>query len=301
MRFKKIIFFWRENLKTKNTMTTPLKQPASDANLGTPSGDAKPTKSMLKGTSYDFNAASCDGLFIGISGLIGAGKTTLATALAKKLNLPVYYEPVVDNVYLEDFYTDMSKYAFPMQIYLLNKRYKQQQQIIWNNTGGVQDRTIYEDSVFASMLYQSGAMEERDYQTYRELFSSMSNFMRRPNLIVHLDLTPEESMKRIHERSRGCESGITIEYLTSLYNAYETFISEISRIIPVIKVDYSRFRTAEEMAEAIAEEYSDLSTVRYVSWGKARSSSRPNEKGEENEKEEDEAVKSEDIVAPTIA
>jgi deoxyadenosine kinase len=281
-------------------MTTPLRQPASDANLGTPSGDAKPkpTKSMLLGPSFDFNAATCEGLFIGISGLIGAGKTTLATALAKKLNLPVYYEPVVDNVYLEDFYTDMNKYAFPMQIYLLNKRYKQQQQIIWNNTGGVQDRTIYEDSVFASMLYQSGAMEERDYQTYRELFSSMSNFMRRPNLIVHLDLTPEESMRRIQERSRGCESGITLEYLTSLYNAYETFISEISRIIPVIKVDYSRFRTAEEMADAIAEEYSDLSTVRYVSWGKARSSARPNEKATDAKVE---ATKSEDIVAPTIA
>ena len=250
-------------------MSTPKKEtaPASDANLGTPSGTMLPTKkNMLMNTSFDFNAATGEGLFIGISGLIGAGKTTLATALAKELNLPVYYEPVVDNVYLEDFYKDMSKYAFPMQIYLLNKRYKQQQQIIWNNTGGVQDRTIYEDSVFASMLYTSGQMEERDYATYRELFASMSNFMRRPNLIVHLDLTPEESMRRIIERNRGCESGISIEYLTALYNAYETFISEISRIIPVIKVDYSRFRTAKEMAQAIAMEYTELSTVRHVSW-----------------------------------
>jgi deoxyadenosine kinase len=250
-------------------MSTPQRNtaPASDANLGTPSGPSTlPKKNMLMSTSYDFNAATGEGLFIGISGLIGAGKTTLATALAKELNLPVYYEPVVDNVYLEDFYGDMAKYSFPMQIYLLNKRYKQQQQIIWNNTGGVQDRTIYEDSVFASMLYQSGQMEERDYATYRELFSSMSNFMRRPNLIVHLDLTPQESMRRINERNRGCESGISIEYLTALYNAYETFISEISRIIPVIKVDYSRFRTAKEMAAAIAQEYSQLSTVRHVSW-----------------------------------
>ena len=76
---------------------------------------------MLMSTSYDFNAATGEGLFIGISGLIGAGKTTLATALAKELNLPVYYEPVVDNVYLEDFYGDMAKYSFPMQIYLLSK------------------------------------------------------------------------------------------------------------------------------------------------------------------------------------
>ena len=198
--------------------------------------------------------------------LIGAGKTTLATALAKELGLPVYYEPVVDNVYLADFYQDMQKYSFPMQIYLLNKRFKQQQEIIWTGRGGVQDRTIYEDSVFASMLYSSGHMDQRDYQTYRELFSAMSNFMRRPNLIVHLDLTPEESLRRINERNRGCESGIGIEYLSALHAAYERFLSEISRIIPVIKVDYSRFRTAEEMAAAIKQEYRELTMVRHVSW-----------------------------------
>ena len=81
---------------------------------------------MLLAPSFDFNEASLEGLFIGISGLIGAGKTTLATVLANKLGIPVYYEPVVDNVYLEDFYTDMKKFSFPMQIYLLNKRFKQQ-------------------------------------------------------------------------------------------------------------------------------------------------------------------------------
>ena len=116
--------------------------------------------------SHDFSSASMSGVFIGISGLIGAGKSTLATALAKELNLPVYYEPVVDNVYLKDFYEDMAKYSFPLQIYLLNKRFRQQQQIIWEGKGGVQDRTIYEDSVFARMLRDSGAMDERDYQTY---------------------------------------------------------------------------------------------------------------------------------------
>jgi deoxyadenosine kinase len=120
------------------------------------------------------------------------GKSTLATALAKELGLPVYYEPVIDNIYLADFYQDMKKYSFPLQIYLLNKRFKQQQQIIWEGKGGVQDRTIYEDSVFARMLRDSGHMEERDFRTYMELFSNMSNFMKKPNIIVHLDVTPEE-------------------------------------------------------------------------------------------------------------
>jgi deoxyadenosine kinase len=97
-----------------------------------------------------------ENMFISISGLIGAGKTTLATALAKELNLPVYYEPVIDNEYLSDFYGDPKKYSFALQIYLLNRRFRQQQQIVWQGVGGVQDRTIYEDSVFAKMLRDAG-------------------------------------------------------------------------------------------------------------------------------------------------
>lgn len=231
--------------------------------------------------SFDFNNASaCDGLFIAISGLIGAGKTTLATALAKELNLPVHYEPVVDNVYLADFYQDMKKYSFPMQVFLLNKRFRQQQQVIWSGGGGVLDRSIYEDSVFARMLHESGLMADRDYQTYRELFSQMSNFMRRPNIIVHLDLSPEESLRRIRLRDRDCESGITIEYLTNLHQAYEDFINEVARIIPVIKVDYSRFRTAEEMAAAIKEEYQSIANVRHVQFSGVKAGSKEPELAE---------------------
>ena len=81
-----------------------------------------------------------------------SSSTTLAKALAEVMGLPVHYEPVTDNVYLEDFYKDMKRYGFPLQIYLLNKRYRQQQQIIWQGHGGVQDRTIYEDAIFAKML-----------------------------------------------------------------------------------------------------------------------------------------------------
>jgi len=148
-----------------------------------------------KKSLYDFHVASLENVFITISGIIGAGKTTLAEALAKRLNLPIYYEPVKDNVYLEDFYMDIKKYSFPMQVYLLNARFKQQQEIIWNGKGGVQDRSIYEDSIFAKMLYESGLMEERDYETYQSLFRNMSNFMKVPSVIVHLDVSPEESMR----------------------------------------------------------------------------------------------------------
>jgi deoxyadenosine kinase len=190
-------------------------------------------------------------IFISISGLIGAGKTTLATKLAEKMNLPCFYEPVIDNEYLVDFYQNPARYSFPLQVYLLNRRFQQHQSIIWQGQGGVQDRTIYEDSVFAKVLMESSLMEEREYRTYCSLFSNMSNFMKKPNLIVHLDVSPEESLARIKTRSRDCESTITVEYLEKLHEAYEGFISDIARIIPVIRVNYEKFHTADEMADMI--------------------------------------------------
>jgi len=216
---------------------------------------------------HNFNASTYDQLFIGISGLIGAGKSTLATALGKEMGLPVYYEPVADNEYLADFYTDMHKYSFPMQIYLLNKRFRQQQQIVWQGSGGVQDRTIYEDSVFARMLHDSGHIQERDFKTYMDLFQTVSNLLKRPDIIVHLDVTPEESYHRIQLRKRDCESGVPLDYLKALHAAYEVFIADIARVIPVIRVDYSRFRTAEEMAVVVKQEYSKIANIRRVTWG----------------------------------
>lgn len=202
--------------------------------------------------------------------MIGAGKTTLATALGEKMNLPTYYEPVADNEYLSDFYKDKVRYGFPLQVYLLNLRFQQHQQIIWSGKGGVQDRTIYEDTVFAKVLMEEGSMPEREYATYRSLFSNMSNFMKKPNLIVHLDVSPEESLRRIEMRSRNCESGIPIEYLQRLHAAYEDFLINISRIIPVIRVNYDQFRSATEMADMVIKEYASMTSMRYVDFDKEK-------------------------------
>jgi deoxyadenosine kinase len=116
------------------------------------------------------------------------------------------------------------------------------------------------------MLRDSGLMEERDYLTYVDLFQNMSNFMKKPNLIVHLDVTPEESVERIKRRNRSCECGIPLEYLQNLHSAYETFITNISRTIPVIKVNWNTFQTAEDMAKMVRLEYLKMENIRSVSF-----------------------------------
>ncbi len=201
-------------------------------------------------------------IFIGIAGMIGAGKSTLATALGEHLGIDAYYEPVADNDYLEDFYTDIKRYSFAMQVYLLNRRFQQHQEIIWKNRSAVQDRTIYEDSIFARMLAETNLMDARDYRTYQQLFRHMSNFMCKPNVIVYLDVSPKTSMERIKKRSRGVEADIQLSYLEALHQGYDRFAKDISRVIPVIHIDYERFATADEMAEVIKREYLDANFMR---------------------------------------
>ena len=212
------------------------------------------------------NSSSLQQTFIGIAGLIGAGKSTLATALGEQLNMPVYYEPVDDNVYLGDFYQDPSKYGFAMQIYLLNRRFQQHQEIIWRGEGGVQDRTIYEDSIFAKTLMQQGMIDQRDYETYLHLFKHMSHFMCRPSVIIYLDLSPESSMERIRQRARDVEAGVPFEYLQLLHRGYEEFIEDISRSTPVIRVPWEEFKDTSEVVKVVEEAFSRESFIRDAVW-----------------------------------
>jgi len=188
---------------------------------------------------------------IGISGIIGVGKSTLTEELSRELNAEALYEPVETNLYLEKFYEDIPKYSFPMQVYLLNHRFMQHQQMAWSNKDTIQDRTIYEDVIFAKMLRESGDMDELDFNTYCDLYRNMSNFLHRPDLIVYLDVTPEKALERITHRSRDCEVNIPLEYLKNLQNGYEEWLRDIHPRIPVLRIDWNEFKSTEYVINEI--------------------------------------------------
>jgi deoxyadenosine kinase len=190
-------------------------------------------------------------LFIGISGIIGAGKSTITTKLAERLRFDPCYEPVKENPYLPLFYKDMEKYGSMMQIFLLNKRFKAHQQAVWGSTPVVQDRTIYEDVIFAKMLHESGNISDLDFETYRELFINMTHFLHRPDVIVYLDVEPEKALERVHMRGRECEKDLPLSYLKDLRIGYEDWIADISSKIPVIRVDWNEFKDVDYIIDKI--------------------------------------------------
>tara|TARA_Y100000389_G_scaffold170146_1_gene176936 strand:- start:358 stop:999 length:642 start_codon:yes stop_codon:yes gene_type:complete len=194
---------------------------------------------------------------IGISGIIGVGKSTLTKKLGEELEYDIINEPVETNEYLSNFYQNMSKYSFPMQVYLLNHRFKQHQQMVWADKSSIQDRTIYEDVIFAKMLKEAEMMEELDFKTYVDLFNNMSNFLHRPDLILYLDVEPEEALRRVNERSRGCESGLTLEYLQDLRKGYEEWLEDVKDRIPVIRLDWNTYQDHKKIADIIRAKLSN--------------------------------------------
>lgn len=190
--------------------------------------------------------------FIAVAGLIGAGKTTFATELAKYLGLNAYYEPIADNELLSAFYNDMKKYSFALQVKLASIRFQQQQYILCGVTGGVSDRSIYEDQIFARMLTDMGFMTNIEFKTYLEMFNVLKNHMGRPDYIIYLDVDPTESFRRIGIRNREVERGkISLEYLQKLHSYYDEFMRDIAQYIPVIKIDWNKPLTDAEISEAV--------------------------------------------------
>ena len=165
---------------------------------------------------------------IAIAGNIGVGKTTLAKILSKNYNWKLELESVKNNPYLSDFYKDMYKWSFHLQIYFLNNRFEQNQKILNSKKPVIQDRTIYEDEViFTKNLYESGYLKKREYDNYLKLFNSIIKYVKPPDLIIYLrNKNIGKLVNNIEKRDRVFEKSIQIQYLKNLHLSYEKWIKD---------------------------------------------------------------------------
>ena len=183
-------------------------------------------------------------MHIAIAGNIGSGKTTLTRKLAEHYHWTPRFEPVDFNPYLADFYEDMERWSFNIQIYFLNKRFRDVVEIGRSNEVIIQDRTIYEDAcIFAPNLHDMGLMSSRDYENYTNLFDLIVSLVKAPDLLIYLRSSIPTVVKNIQKRGREYESSIRIDYLTGLHERYESWISNYKAgkllILDVDKLDFA--------------------------------------------------------------
>jgi len=179
-----------------------------------------------------------NGYFLAIAGNIGVGKTELTNRLSAELGWLAYYEPVIQNPYLDSFYADMRRWSFHLQIYFLSERFKAQVEISRSSLPFIQDRTIYEDAeIFARTLFEQGSMTEVDYRNYIALFEVMMSFLRPPDLILYLKASPGVLMERIARRGRPSEQAITLDYIQRLNDAYDGWMDRARATYEVLEID----------------------------------------------------------------
>ncbi|MDD2386357.1 MAG: deoxynucleoside kinase [Bacteroidales bacterium] len=192
-------------------------------------------------------------MHIAVAGNIGAGKTTLTKLLAKHYGWSPHYEDVDDNPYLKDFYDDMQRWSFNLQVYFLNSRFNQILEIRKSDKTIIQDRTIYEDSyIFAPNLHSMGLMTTRDFDNYFSLFSLMATLVEAPDLLIYLRASVPTLVQQIQNRGRKYENTIRLDYLKRLNERYEAWVANYnSSKLLIVDVDNLNF----------AEKPEDLSTI----------------------------------------
>ncbi len=182
-------------------------------------------------------------MHVAIAGNIGAGKTTLTKLLAKHYNWKPHFESVEENPYLDDFYSEMERWSFNLQVFFLNSRFRQILELRESGNKIIQDRTIYEDAhIFAPNLHAMGLMTNRDYKNYSSLFELMENLVTPPDLMIYLRSSIPNLVGQIHKRGRDYENSISIDYLSRLNERYEAWISTYTKgkllIIDVDNLDF---------------------------------------------------------------
>ena len=186
-------------------------------------------------------------MHIAIAGNIGSGKTTLTRLLADRYGGVPRFEPVDNNPYLEDFYHDMSRWAFNLQIYFLNKRFKEVVEISKSSDTIIQDRTIFEDAcIFAPNLHDQGYMSDRDFQTYSDLFNLMMSLVKKPQLMIYIRSSIPTLVRHIEKRGRDFEKSIRIDYLTGLQKRYDNWMASYDGEVITIDGDKIHFEENKE-------------------------------------------------------
>jgi deoxyadenosine/deoxycytidine kinase len=193
-------------------------------------------------------------MHLAIAGNIGSGKTTLTTLLSKHYSFEPHYEDVEDNPYISDFYEDMQRWSFNLQIYFLNSRYSTIMQLQKNKKSIIQDRTIYEDAnIFAPNLHSMGLMSTRDFETYQKMFDSLNQTIKSPDLMIYLRASIPTLVNNIQKRGRDYEDSIRLDYLKRLNERYEAWISSYKPRHLIIEVDDLNFAEKPEDLGKIIE------------------------------------------------
>lgn len=186
-------------------------------------------------------------MHIAIAGNIGSGKTTLTKLLAARYGWTPRFEPVDNNPYLEDFYHDMNRWSFNLQVYFLNKRFKEVVEISKSTDTIIQNRTIYEDAcIFAPNLHDQGYMSDRDFKNYTDLFNLMMSLVKKPQLMIYIRSSIPTLVKHIEKRGRDYEKSIRIDYLTGLQKRYDDWLSTYDGELITIDGDKINFEDSKE-------------------------------------------------------
>jgi len=194
-------------------------------------------------------------MHVAIAGNIGSGKTTLTTALSKHYKWNPHFEDVENNPYLNDFYKEMQRWSFNLQIFFLNSRFRQIIDIKKSDKNFIQDRTIYEDAfIFAPNLHAMGLMSTRDFDNYKDIFNLMDSLVDGPDLLIYLRASVPTLVEQIQKRGREYENSIRLDYLTQLNDRYEAWIESYnSGKLLIIDVDNINFSENEEDLGSIIE------------------------------------------------
>lgn len=193
-------------------------------------------------------------MHIAIAGNIGAGKTTLTQMLARHYNWEPHFEALDDNPYISDFYDDMHRWSFNMQMYFLNSRFNSILEIQKGTNTVIQDRTIFEDAnIFAPNLHGMGLMSTRDFNTYKSLFESIKNLIKPPDLLIYLRSSIPELVNQIQKRGRQYEDSIRLDYLKRLNERYEAWISNYKegKLLIIDKDDVDFENKPEDFGQVI--------------------------------------------------